>query len=217
MVIKMSEMEYKSIREEADFPVLIFGPGPRKKLQQCVQEEYSGDVFDAILSNCEKCEFKNDCGFNRRVKIARHLKHGKKGYPVIIELEFLKSKLIEEYAFIDLIEDLIIQNLEVDNPLLIIFPESPGSQTEFNIFYRSPLKNRIRLIVNEEYNPLYTREIGLLGSIYLTFLGEVGYLFVYWSSDQLELLVERIVDADVKKISINSNKFKFIPGKYYKW
>ncbi len=208
----VEELNFESlIQEEADFPVVIFGPGPVRRLEECMSEEYSGNIFDAVLVNCENCEYRRKCFFHKRVVIAKQLQENLKGYPVIIELESFRNDLNKEFSFMDIIEDLIIQGLEKDEPLLIIFPESPGSQAEFNIFYRSPLKNRIRLIVKKDFNPLYNREIGFLSSLYLTFLGETGFLFVYWRHDQLELLVERIVDSEVKSRFIRSKKLKYIP------
>ncbi|MGQ4892729.1 MAG: hypothetical protein ACP6IP_09630 [Candidatus Njordarchaeia archaeon] len=191
-------------------PVLIFGSGAQMELSHCIPKVFEGDLMDAILGNCSRCEYRNTCGLFRRLQIARELRDKKKGVPIILEIEFYRNGLLEEGAFIDLIEDAMIHQIGEEylyKPLIVIMPEGPGSITEFNMYDQSELRNRIRLIVHSDNNPLYNEELGLLASQYLTFLGEMGYLFVYWKIEQLPLLARRIVEAEIKRILIVKQKF----------
>ncbi|GEM_PF-5950232 len=196
---------YEKLRELSFLSIIICGSSVPKgrDLKTCLAR---GNIKD-VLEQCESgCESRDICGLYWRLKIAEKLMERKYGTPLVMELEFAKANLLQHGAFIDLLEDAIINQRERDRMLIIIIiPEEGGigPLTEFNVFFCSELKDRIRLIVHRKYNPLYIEDdkMGYASARYLTFLGRVGYLFVFDSYEELPLLVRRIVEAEKKRIS----------------
>jgi len=121
--------------------------------------------------------------------------------------------LLERIVLREVMEEVIREDKDF---LIIIFPESPGSQAEFVEFSKEPeFAKRIRLLVPKEYHPLYMRQLGYLASHYLRFLGEYGFVYTYDPNDLEEtlLIVKRLIIAEISRQSsrhINSKIFEQI-------
>ena len=210
--------------------VFLFGGG--LPMGRDISECMGGCSYDfrCISNICENCPFnpKNggDCKLWKRIKIAEKLESLENiaVVPIVFEVFLYKAyrELKEEgllKIFVDVLEEIEI-NRDLDKSLIIVIPESPGSIAEF-VYYSTNIKtrNRVRAIVEEKYNPLYSEKISYLSAYYLKFAGETGHLYYIRDLndiDQLAELVVRIVIADLKSRIIRKNSNNSIEDNNYR-
>ena len=223
-----------SQQDEALIVFLFGGSVPdgvdvKECLEACGDSE---EQFDCLLKQCENCKYnplknqssgKKKCLLWKRLKIAKTLSElPTPAVPIIFELVLFRTEAEQKYkpvdVFIDVLEDLEIESVK-ENALIIVFPESIGSITEF-VHYTSDKNMRkiVRAIVDTKYNPYYQEKLSFLSAYYLRFAGETGHLYVADTSNisELELIVKRIVQAEIKNrivqkslnISKNNNNIR---------
>lgn len=137
-------------------------------------------------SECVNLTLNDKCGFHRRKDIQEQLKNNLEIIPYIFDDQIDKS----DHALVAEKELIEKENIE----LIVIFPNSAGTQSEFGYFNKHEnLRTKILLFVNEEYFPYFGEE-GIFTSEIKEFSFRYrGHVIIVKKDINLYKLIEKVL------------------------
>jgi len=165
--------DYRNRLGEISLVVSILGEGfPKGK--DCWETDYS-----ACLTCSETCDYSK-----KRKYLKEYIEEELNSHVLFMEqLEFIHPSL-EEVLFLE-------ENPDID--LIIIFPESYGSISEFiNFSNNQKIAHRLRVFVKPRYHPLISDKKSFLRNSLLIFLSKYGHVYSYEVDDKYEDLTKKV-------------------------